>query len=195
VSREIPAAFDHRLPDDALKQIRLKLDSAGVRLVTYDIPRIPGDPEECRKVFEFGRKIGIETFVSETPPEALDAAETSCDEYDIRLALHDSDPDRILKVCQGRGKRIGACADPADWMRSGIDPIKAVNALRDRLITVRMRGLDERSKVEPFLKEIHRRGLRPTLFGIEHAGRGPETMDELARCMEFFNRVSLSLAP
>ena len=57
--------------DDELRQIRLKLDAAGVRLLTYYIQDIPGDEAGCRKVFEFGRKIGIETFMSEPKPEAL----------------------------------------------------------------------------------------------------------------------------
>ena len=46
-----------------------KLDAAGVRLLTYYIQDIPGDEAGCRRVFEFGRKIGIETFMTEPKPE------------------------------------------------------------------------------------------------------------------------------
>ncbi len=172
VSREIPAAFDHRIEDDVLRQIRLKLDAAGVRLLAYEVPRFPADPEACRKVFEFGRKIGVEAFVAEPPPEALDTVEKLCDEYDIRLALRDSDPDRILKACQGRGKRIGACGDPAGW-----------NALGDRLTTVRL-GDPGGGKAERLLREIHRLGVVPVMFGVD-AGGGAD----------LFNRVSLDLSP
>ena len=65
VSKEIPKNFEPGLTDDELKQIRLKLDAAGVRMLTYYIHNIPGDAAGCRKIFEFGRKIGIETFMSE----------------------------------------------------------------------------------------------------------------------------------
>ncbi|NQT53014.1 hypothetical protein HQ576_13235, partial [bacterium] len=65
VSKGIPKNFDPQLTDDELRQIRLKLDSAGVTMLTYYIQNIPGDAAGCRKVFEFGRKIGIETFMSE----------------------------------------------------------------------------------------------------------------------------------
>ncbi len=41
VSNEIPKNFDPQLTDDELKQIRLKLDSAGVRLLTYYIHADP----------------------------------------------------------------------------------------------------------------------------------------------------------
>ena len=55
VSKEIPKNFDMKLTDDELKQIRLKLDSAGIRLLTYYFHNIPGDKAGCREVFEFGR--------------------------------------------------------------------------------------------------------------------------------------------
>ena len=154
VSKEIDKNFEPNLTDDELKQIRLKLDSAGVRLLTYYIHDIPGDKASCRKVFEFGRKIGIETFMSEPSGDALDTIEKFCDDYDINVAIHNHDrkaspqywnPEGIMKVCRGRSKRIGACGDMGYWMRSGIDPIKALNTLKDRLITVQMHDLHELS--------------------------------------------------
>ncbi|MHC4699420.1 MAG: ThuA domain-containing protein, partial [Planctomycetota bacterium] len=145
VSKDIPKNFDPQLTDDELKQIRLKLDAAGVRMLTYYYHDIPGNEAGCRRVFEFARKIGIETFMSEPAVEALDTIEGFCDEYEINVALHNHDkkaspqywhPQGILKACRGRSKRIGACGDLGYWMRSGIDPIEAVNTLKDRLITV-----------------------------------------------------------
>jgi type 1 glutamine amidotransferase/sugar phosphate isomerase/epimerase len=216
VSKEIPKNFDDQLTDDELKQIRLKLDSAGIRLLTYYIHRIPGDEAGCRKVFEFGRKIGIETFMSEPLPEALDTIEKFCDDYDINVAIHNHDrkaspqywnPEGILKVCRGRSKRIGACGDMGYWMRSGIDPIKAVSTLKERLLTVQMHDLNELSpeghdvpwgtgvgKTGQFIEEIHRLGIRPTMFGLEYSYNWFESMPEIARCIDFFNRMSMKLA-
>ena len=216
VSREIDKNFDSNLTDDELKQIRLKLDSAGVRLLTYYIQQIPGEKAGCRKVFEFGRKIGIETFMSEPLPNALDTIEKFCDDYDINLAIHNHDqkaspqywnPEGIIKVCRSRSKRIGACGDMGYWMRSGIDPIKALNTLKDRLITVQMHDLNELSpeghdvpwgtgagKMKEFIEEIHRLGIRPTMFGLEYSYNWFESMPEIARCIDFFNKMSMKLA-
>ena len=41
VSKEIPKEFGPGLSDDELKEIRLKLDAAGVRLLTYCLPAEP----------------------------------------------------------------------------------------------------------------------------------------------------------
>jgi len=216
VSKDIPKNLEPGLSDDELRQLRLKLDAAGVRLLTYYIQDIPGDEAGCRKVFEFGRKLGIETFMSEPRPEALDMIEKFCDAYDINVALHNHDqkaspvywnPQGILKACQGRSKRLGACADIGYWLRGGIDPIQAVNKLKDRLLTVQMHDLHALTadghdvpwgmgagRTEAFIKELHRLGLKPTMFGLEYSYNWLESMPEIARCIEFFNKVSLDVA-
>jgi len=216
VSKEIAKDFDPQLSDEELGQIRRKLDSAGVRLLTYYYHQIPGDEAGCRKVFEFARKMGVETLISEPLPGALDAIEKFCNEYDIKLALHNHDPkasplywnpEGILKACQGRGPRVGACGDLGYWMRAGVDPIQAARTLKGRLITLQMHDLDRRTseghdvpwgtgvgQTERFLEEIHALGIKPTAFGVEFSYDWLDSMPEVAQCIEFFNRTSVRLA-
>jgi type 1 glutamine amidotransferase/sugar phosphate isomerase/epimerase len=216
VSQEIPKDFGPDLTDDELRQVRLKLDAAGVRLLTYYIQQIPGDEAGCRKVFEFGRQIGIETFMTEPLPEALDTIEKFCDRYDIQVALHNHDqkaspnywnPEGVLRACQGRSPRLGACADIGYWLRSGIDPVEGVRKLQGRLLTVQMHDLNALTAeghdvpwgtgvghAEQLVREIHRLGLRPTMFGVEYSHNWLESMPEIARCTEFFNTLTLNLA-
>jgi type 1 glutamine amidotransferase/sugar phosphate isomerase/epimerase len=216
VSAEIPKNLDPQLTDEELKAIRLKLDAAGVRLLTYYIQDIPGDEAGCRKVFEFGRKLGIETFMAEPAPAALDTIGRFCDEYDLKVALHNHDqkgspvywrPENILEVCKGRTKRLGACGDMGYWMRSGIDPIAAVRTLKDRLLTIQMHDLNELTaeghdvpwgtgvgRTEAFLKEIHTLGIQPVMFGLEYSYDWLDSMPECGQTAEFFGKVSLELA-
>ncbi|HEY3322097.1 MAG TPA: ThuA domain-containing protein [Planctomycetota bacterium] len=215
VSKEIAKNFEPGLTDDEMKEVRLKLDSAGVRLLTYYIHNIPGDEAGCRKIFEFGRKIGIETFMSEPAPEALDTIEKFCNEYNINVAIHNHDqkgspiywnPESLLKVIEKRGKRIGACPDLGYWMRSGIDPLAGLATLKDRIITVHLHDLNELTpqghdvpwgsgmgKSEQFIREMHKLGIKPTMFGIEYAYNWMESMPEVAKSVEFFNKLSLEL--
>ena len=216
VSAEVPKNFDPQLTAEELKQVRLKLDAEGVRLLTYYIQDIPGDEAGCRAIFEFGRKLGIETFMSEPKPAALDTIERFCDEYDIKVALHNHDqkgspqywnPEGILEVCEGRSKRIGACADLGYWMRAGLDPIAGIRTLGDRLITVQMHDLHELTpeghdvpwgtgvgQTEAVIKEMHKLGIRPVMFGLEYSYDWLDSMPEIAETIEFFNKVSLELA-
>lgn len=213
VSEEIPKNFDCNLSDEELTQIRLKMDAAGIRMPTCFYGQIPGDEAACRKVFEFGRKMGIETFISEPPPESLDVIERFCDEYDIRLAIHNHGPDQsplywrpegILEVCKGRSKRIGACPDTGYWIRAGVDPIEGIRKLGDRLITIQPHDLNElsaeghdvpwgtgKARFEELLQEIRRLGLKPTLIGLEYSHDYLDNMPEMAESVEFINQLKL----
>jgi len=213
VSKEIPKNFDCNLSDEEVTQIRLKMAEAGVRMPAFFYARIPGDEAGCRRVFEFGRKLGIETFISEPLTESLDMIERFCDEYDIRLGIHNHGPKQspvywrpegILEVCKGRSKRIGACPDTGYWIRAGIDPIEGIRKLGDRLITIQPHDLNElsaeghdvpwgtgKAEFEELLHEIRRLGIKPTLIGLEYSYDYLDNMPEMAECVRFINRLEL----
>lgn len=215
VSKDIDKNFNADLTDEELKTIRLKLDDAGVRMVTCFYSVIPGDEEGCRKVFEFARKMGIETLISEPPLEALDTIERFCDEYDVFLAIHNHDqkaspnywsPEAIMNVCEDRGSHIGVCADIGYWMRSGIDPVAAVSTIGQRLFVVQMHDLHELGpeghdvpwgtgvgRTRAFLEEIHRLGLKPRMFGLEYSYDWEDSMPEVEQSARFFDQVALDL--
>jgi len=216
VSDTIPKNFDLSLTDDELRQIRFKLDEAGVRLLTFYLQDIPGDEAGCRRAFEFGRKLGIETFLSEPALEALDMIERMADEYDIKVAIHNHDakasphywhPKEILQAVEGRSPRLGACADLGYWMRAGIDPIEGIRLLGDRLISLQMHDLHELSpaghdvpwgtgagRSEAFFRELHKLNLQPVMIGLEYSHNFLESMPEVARCVDFFNDLTVELA-
>jgi type 1 glutamine amidotransferase/sugar phosphate isomerase/epimerase len=216
VSKELAKNFDANLTDEELEQIRLRMDAAGVGMPTFFYAQIPGDEEGCRKVFEFGRKMGVETFISEPPPESLDVIERFCDEYDINLAIHNHGPDQspvywkpenILEVCKGRSKRIGACPDTGYWIRAGVDPIEGIRKLGDRLITLQPHDLNElsaeghdvpwgtgKAEFTKMLQELRRLGVKPTLMGLEYSHDYLDNMPEMAECVEYFNRVTIEMA-
>ena len=216
VSDTIPKGFDCQLSDDELQQIRLKLDAAGVRLLTHFYARIPGDEQGCRRVFEFARKMGIETLISEPPLESLDMIERYCKQYDIKLAIHNHGPkaspqywhpEKLVKVLENRDRHIGACPDIGYWMRAGVDPIAGLQTLGDRVHAVQMHDLHELGeaghdvpwgtgvgRTEQLLEEMHRLGITPTMFGLEYSYDWLDSMPEIAQSAELFNNVSLRLA-
>jgi sugar phosphate isomerase/epimerase len=216
VSKDIEKRFDAKLSDEELKAVRLKLDDAGVRMLTCFYARIPGDEEGCREVFEFARKMGVETLISEPPLDALDMIERFCDEYDINLAIHNHaqkaspnywSPEAVMKVCEGRGPRIGVCADLGYWMRSGIDPVAAVSKIGQRLFVVQMHDLHESGpeghdvpwgtgvgRTRAFIEEVQRYGIKPKMFGLEYSYDWFDSMPEVKESARFFDNVTLDLA-
>lgn len=207
--------FNADLSDEELKAVRLKLDDAGVRLLTCFYSVIPGDEAGCRKVFEFARKMGIETLLSEPPLEALDTIERFCNEYGINLAIHNHDqkaspnywsPEAVMGVCEGRGPHIGVCADVGYWLRSGLDPVAAVSTIGGRLFVVQLHDLHELSpeghdvpwgtgagRTREFLAEVHRQGIKPKMFGLEYSYDWMDSMPEVEQSARFFDQVTLEL--
>jgi type 1 glutamine amidotransferase/sugar phosphate isomerase/epimerase len=216
VSKDIPKNFDQSLTDEELLQIRMKLESAGVRMPVYYAQTIPSDEAACRRLFEFGNKMGVETFICEPKADQLDLLDRLANEYAINVGIHNHGPDisphlwrpeMVRDLCEGRSKRIGAAPDLGYWLRLGIDPIEAVRILKDRILTVQMHDLHERGpkghdvpwgtgsgKTLEFFEELHRHGIKPTMIGIEYSYDWFESMPKLAQSIEFFNATTLGLA-
>ena len=155
ISKDSPKKLSRDLPDETIQQIRRKLDDAKVKL-TGIYMSVPGDEAGCRKVFEFARKLGAGTIISEPDPKDLDNIEKFCDEYGINLALHNHPegkskywhPREIIKICEGRSKRIGACADLGHWQRSGIKPAEGIRMLGKRIVSFHVKDLNEFGTLE-----------------------------------------------
>ncbi|TVS21130.1 MAG: hypothetical protein EA424_00460, partial [Planctomycetaceae bacterium] len=203
--------FDSRLSDEQLEQIRLAMDDAGVSLPALTYVQIPDDMEGRRRVFEFCRKLGVETLIGAASPDALDDLEQLCDQYDIRLAIMAADSDRaneaghvqrILEICRGRSARIGAYADVDRWLRAGLDPVEHLRKLGNRLITVRLAPIPpssvrnedvtaniHRGDLQALLSELHRRGVPPTVLGLADASDATQQTDKICETIDAIDAI------
>lgn len=207
--------LDVNLSDEAIQALRNKLDEAKVSLVSIYIGSIPGEEEACRSIFEFARKLGVQFIVSEPHPDAMDVIERFCDEYKISVAIHNHpegksrywSPEEALKVCEGRGPRIGVCADTGHWLRSGLDPSESVRKLGPRLMSLHLKDLDKAAPdgtdkpwgtgcgdLEKALRTIHELGLKPALFGIEYESNWENNLPQVRECAEWFRKTVAVLA-
>jgi sugar phosphate isomerase/epimerase len=211
LSKEKPdARFDHNMSSVIMKDVKIKLQDASIKLVNYGVVGLPNDEQECRKVFNFAREMGIETIVSEPPEDAFDLIERLCEEYKINVAIHNHpkpshywNPDTVLKVCKGRSKRIGSCADTGHWMRSGVNPVEAVRKLKGRIISLHFKDLNEfgnrgahdviwgtgQADAKAILAELSRQNFKG-VFSIEYEHNWLNSMPEIAGCVSFFGRMA-----
>ncbi len=210
IAPDIDAVMDASMPGDVVNRLKEKLNQKGITLTSIYIHRLPGEKNECRKVFEFCRQLNLETIVSEPEPEDLDTIEKLCDEFGINIAIHNHaeglsrywSPQEAMKVCEGRSARIGVCADTGHWQRSKLDPVEALKALEGRLISVHLKDLNAwereahdvpwgtgKGRIADVLAELHRQKVRPTLIAIEYEYNWTNNLPEIAQCIQYYKQI------
>jgi sugar phosphate isomerase/epimerase len=212
LSKEKPqVTVGHGMSSEARAEVKKKLKATGIKLVCYGVVGLSKDKAASRQVFEFAKEMGIEVIVSEPPENAFDTIEKLADEFGISVALHNHpkpspywDPDAVLKACRGRSKRIGACADTGHWMRSGVNPVKALQKLEGRIVSFHFKDLNQygaghdvpwgtgKGDVKAILAEIHRQGIKAP-FSIEYEHNWLNSLPEIAQCVDYFEKVAREL--
>jgi sugar phosphate isomerase/epimerase len=137
-----------QLSDKDSDAIRAAAAAKGIKLVNIGVVQLPPDEAKSRKVFEFAKKMGIDTLVAEPEPATLDTVEKLCKEYNIKVAIHDHpkpshywNPDTVLEAVKGRTPLMGSCADTGHWLRSGLDPVECLKKLEGRVICLHFKDL------------------------------------------------------
>jgi sugar phosphate isomerase/epimerase len=205
--------FGDAMPADARAEVRQKLKESGVTLVCYGVVGLPADREASQKVFRFAKDMGIETIVSEPAPDAMEMIDGLCGDFEMTMAIHNHpkpshywNPETILAACKGRSHRVGACADTGHWMRSGINPVKAIKSLKGRIISFHFKDLDRygegahdvpwgtgKGDAKAMLTEIRRQGFKG-VFSVEYEHNWLNSLPEIAECVAFFDKVAGELA-
>jgi len=188
ISGGIARRFGPGCSSDDMREIRMKLDSAGVRLLAWSMAQLPEDETKLRETFEFARKMGIEVIITKAPPQQLEAVERLCDEHDIRLAIGPGGtPRRLAAALKDRSVRIGAYGDVGAWQSNGINPIDAVGMLKSRLIVVQA---GEAVRMGPLLAELRSQSITPVMFAVQPPADGGRGM---GRVIETFNAAAMRL--
>jgi sugar phosphate isomerase/epimerase len=165
------------LTADARRDLKAVLSDRGVSISSV-FADFRGPSDQAKRIFDFCKEIGAGVVVAEPPAEAYDAIEKLCDEYRMPLAIHNHQkghsqywsPEQVLAACRNRSRRIGACCDSGQWVRSGLDPAECLRQLKGRIVSFH-------------LKDVARKGdtsSRNTVFG-EGEGDCAGVLRELKR--------------
>ncbi|MFZ1934941.1 MAG: TIM barrel protein [Thermoguttaceae bacterium] len=207
ISKKLSAAMGADMTVAQRSEVLKKLSDSGVKLVNFGVGGYD------RKQFEFAKEMGVETLVAEPNEGDFDAVDKLCSEFQINLAIHDHpkpshywNPDTVLKVCRGRSKRIGACADTGHWARSGLNPVECLKKLAGRIVSFHFKDLNKMGMdahdvpwgtgicgVKAMLREIRRQGLK-AVFSIEYEYHWENSLPEIAKCVAYFDSTAINLA-
>ncbi len=102
--------------------------------IAYGVESFTKDHDRNKKLFEFGKALGIRTFSANPDPDSFDSLDKLCEEYKISIAIHPHGPigknklDRwysaevIMKAVKDHNPLIGSCLDTGHLIRCNQEP-------------------------------------------------------------------------
>jgi sugar phosphate isomerase/epimerase len=206
---EPTVSWNHNSSDEVIAKVQAKLKEHGIKAVNYGV--VGGkDAAEWRKIFEFGKKLGLYGITTEDATK-LDMIEPLVKEFDIKVGIHDHprrqndpnyrvwDPYYILEITKNRDARIGACADTGHWQTSGLNPVWCLRVLKGRVISSHMKdkvdygpshdvpygtGVGEIGRC---LDELKKQGFEGNI-SIEYEYNWTTSVPEITQCVEFVKK-------
>ncbi len=193
---------------------KMKANGIEPKFVNIGVVQLPPDEAKSRAVFEFAKTFNLDTLVSEPPTASLDLVEKLCEEYKIRVAIHEHPkghsiywhPDMVLAAIKGRSPLMGACADVGHWMRSFLDPVECLKKLEGHVFALHFKDLNKQgpdahdvpwgtgaSNVHAQMVEMKRQGFKGS-FCVEYEYNWDHSSTEIAQCAKFFNATCDELA-
>jgi sugar phosphate isomerase/epimerase len=191
---------------DQVTRDKLKglLAEKGIKLNAYGVTGAR-DTAGWKQLFDFAKDMGIGVITAEPGMDQLDLVEQLCDEYGIKVAIHNHPapspywhPDSVLMALEGRSKNLGVCADVGHWIRSGLDPVECLQKLEGRVIIFHFKDVNEKSPeavdvpwgtgvvdMPAVLQEMKKQGFKG-LFDIEYEANWLNNVPEIKESIENF---------
>lgn len=195
LSSAVPKPVDFRLEPSEMRQLRFKLDSAGLRILSYEIGNAPESETEWKRAFGFARDLGAEFVLCAPDPRELETLQQLSREFDLQLLVKSSEnPATNLYA------RVQSAADAtrhyAPWIGFTLDPEGAFGGASDygavfgglggATIGVRC---NRTTRLEQFLEEMHRVKIKPALLLVPL-----DQSENAAELVESINRVGMRIS-
>lgn len=150
------AHFSHKSSDADIEAMKSKTQSLGIKIMGHGVNPFTKDHALNRTWFEFAKKAGVRNISADPTEEAFDSLDKLCEEFQIRVAIHNHGPGArydkvsdVLNAIKGHHQLIGACADLGHYIRSGEDPVRVINLLEGRLYGVHLKDFaDQKSQTK-----------------------------------------------
>lgn len=159
-SKHIPPASS----PDTLAGILKLCKEYDVTPVGFGVSPFSKDHDANKKLFEFGKAIGLKYLSADPSPDAFDSLDKLCDEYKIAIAIHPHGPsgkglhrwysaEVIMKAVKDHHKLIGACLDTGHLIRAAqlgeqLDPAQQVKVMGDRNFAMHLKDHDNMRKTD-----------------------------------------------
>jgi sugar phosphate isomerase/epimerase len=150
---------------DQIKAILKLCKEYDVTPRTYGVQGFTKDHDANKKVFDFGKALGIKVFSADPAPDSFDSLDKLCDEYKIAIGIHPHGPsgggklhrwysaEVIMKAVKDHHKLIGSCLDTGHLIRAAqlgakLDPAEQVRVMGARNFGMHLKDHDNKRKTD-----------------------------------------------
>ena len=148
-------AYPAHIPTDRASAAEFKTRCAdqGVSVIGYGVMHFGKDHDANRKIFEFGKALGIGYLSADPDPDAFDGLDKLVEEYHIAIGIHPHGPghrwdkiDTMAAAIKDHHELIGCCVDTGHLLRSREDPVRAVEVFGKRVYGVHLKDVKDATK-------------------------------------------------
>jgi sugar phosphate isomerase/epimerase len=166
--------------------------------------------KEWLAYFDFAKQTGVEFLNCEPEKKDWNLLDSLAGVYKIKIAIHEHakgssyywHPDSVLAAMKGR-PNIKACADLGHWVRSGLDPVKCLQALEGKIICLHVKDLDAANNLKAndvvvgtgvldypaIVKELKRQNFSGMAY-IEREANWDHNMPDVKQALKYIATLS-----
>jgi len=193
----------HEMPAEEIAAMQAHAKKHNIAIVNFGVVNVPNNEAEARKMFEFGKTLGLYGITTESIG-SLDVLEKLSKEYDIKVCFHNHprptalwNPDTILTALKGRDSNVGFCADLGHWASSGLDPLEVIKKIAPHVHAFHMKdrsSIEKRTDEEIFgkgiinlsaiLDEVGKHGFKGNV-SIEYEHNWDNNVPDITQCVSY----------
>jgi sugar phosphate isomerase/epimerase len=191
--------------------------------VCWGVQNFSKDHDANKKMFEFGKALGLKAFSANPDPDSFDSLDKLCDEYKIAIAIHPHGPDGrggrdrwysaevIMKAVKDHHELIGSCLDTGHLIRMDqlgvkLDPAKQVLVMGPRNFGLHLKDHDNKRKTDVVFGQdggvldmvALLKALREVKFkghlSIEYEAKPEDPSKDVAACVEVLKEAVKKVA-
>jgi sugar phosphate isomerase/epimerase len=134
--------------------------------VAFGVQHFTKDHDQNKRLFEFGKALGVKGFSADPDPDSFDSLDKLCAEYKLVIAIHPHGPmgrrlhrwysaQVILKAVKDHHPLIGTCLDTGHLIRSAqppfgvkLDPAEQVRIMGARNFGIHLKDHDNQRRTD-----------------------------------------------